>query len=519
MRRAATAVAAGALLAAAFPRPAWPALAWIALAPLMVLALTARSAARAAATGLLFGLAFHALTFAWWYGLLRSHGRLSHPEAAAVFAFLAVYIAAYPAIFAAGLRRIAFRRGPAAALLLAPALWAGLELVRGLLFTGLPWSLVGASQQPWPLMIQVADRGGVTAVSLVVAAGNAFVAWIALCLPGGAPAARLMPAGRLALILAALPAATAAYGALRLAAPELPAPAIRVGIVQGTVPQDEKWEASARMKILDAHLEATREAALRGATLVVWPESSVPLPLTSAEAYRSMLERESRLLGIDLLVGSVHYDASEEGQVAYNSAFLLSGRAGGRATHRYDKMHLVPFGEYVPLRAWMGPVEKMVEEASDFSPGAAPGVIVTESVRLGPFICFEAIFPSLVRRFTAEGAQVLVNLTNDAFLGDTAGPPQHLALAAMRAVENRRWMVRAANTGISALVDPAGRIVSAAPYGTREVLVADVPLLDARSLYTRAGDAAGWACVIVAAGALIAPPLRGAAPSSGIRPA
>jgi len=485
----------------------------------MILALTARSAVRAAAAGLLFGLAFHGLTFAWWYGLLRSHGRLSHPEAAAVFALLAVYIAAYPAFFAAGMRRIAVRRGPAAALLLAPALWAGLELVRGLLFTGLPWSLLGASQQPWPLMIQVADLGGVTAVSFVVAAGNALVAWIALCVPGGTSAARLLPAGRLALILAALPAAAAAYGALRLAAPDSPAPTLRVGIVQGNVPQEEKWEASARREILDAHIEATRDAALRGATLVVWPESSVPLPLTSAEVYRTMLEGESRRLGIDLLVGSVHYDESEAGPVVYNSAFLLSARAGGRATHRYDKMHLVPFGEYVPLRAWLGPVEKMVEEASDFSMGAAPAVFDTESARLGPFICFEAIFPSLVRRFTAEGAQLLVNLTNDAFLGDTAGPPQHLALAAMRAVENRRWMVRAANTGISAVVDPAGRIVSAAPYGTREVLVADVPLLDARSPYSRAGDVAGWACVIVAAGALIAPPPRGAAPASGRRPA
>ncbi|HXI02507.1 MAG TPA: apolipoprotein N-acyltransferase, partial [Candidatus Saccharimonadales bacterium] len=297
-----------------------------------------------------------------------------------------------------------------------------------------------------------------------------------------------------------------AYGMVRLALPLPPSPTVRVGLVQGNVAQEIKWAPSERRRILSAHLDATKEAAARGATLVVWPESSVPLPLTSNETYRTMLEDLSGRLGIDLVVGSVHYVPGPNGpEAVYNSAVLLSGSQGGKIVDRYDKRHLVPFGEYVPMRSWLGPVEKMVEEASDFSSGRRTAVFESGTARLGPFICFEAIFPGLVREIVAAGAQILVNLTNDAFLGDTAGPRQHLELAAVRAVENRRWMVRAANTGISAVIDPFGRVTQALPYGTAGVLVADVPLLEARSLYTRAGDAAGWICVLVCALALISP--------------
>jgi apolipoprotein N-acyltransferase len=476
----------------------------------MGLALTSRSIPRSSLDGFLFGVVFHGLTFSWWYGLLRTYGRLSWPEAAGVFIALMLYLGAYAGLFSAGLALLARRRGAATALLAAPALWAGLELVRGRAFSGLPWSVLGATQQPHPILIQVADLGGVTAVSLVVACGNAAVTWAILSRREGVPSSNLRGSMRWAGILVAVPLLAVVYGAVRLAWMPEESGRIRVGLIQGNVPQDEKWQAAERMKILDTHLEATREAAARGAGLVVWPESSVPLPLTSSETYRTLLEALARSLEIDLLVGSVHYDdVGAEGRVVYNSAFLMKGGRGDRSGFRYDKIHLVPFGEYVPLRAWLGPVGKMVEEAGDFSKGKGPVIFQGGGARLGPFICFEAIFPSLVRRFTVEGAQVLVNLTNDAFLGDTAGPRQHLALAAMRTVENRRWMVRAANTGISAVVDPAGRIVGSTPYGTRQVLVTEVGLVDSPTLYAVVGDLVGWGCVILALASYFAPTFPG----------
>jgi apolipoprotein N-acyltransferase len=298
--------------------------------------------------------------------------------------------------------------------------------------------------------------------------------------------------------------ATTAYGSWRLAEERPYSGTIRVGLVQGNVPEEEKWEPSARLRIFDAHLEATRRAAESGATLVVWPESSVPLPLVEKPAYREALESLAREKRIDLLVGSVHHDRRGlPDERTYNSAFLLPGRGAGSSGERYDKIHLVPYGEYVPLREWLGFVSKLVTEASDFSPGSGIVVMKTEGARIGPLVCFEAIFPPLVRRFTAGGAQVLVNLTNDAFLGDSAGPRQHLALAQIRSVENRRWFLRAANTGISVAVDDRGRVIESIPYGTAGVIVADVSLFDDRTFYVRFGDVAGWACVILAVAATV----------------
>ncbi|HZE88827.1 MAG TPA: apolipoprotein N-acyltransferase, partial [Verrucomicrobiae bacterium] len=300
-------------------------------------------------------------------------------------------------------------------------------------------------------------------------------------------------------------AIAAAYGAARLAFPEPEGGgSLKVGLVQGNVAEEEKWDPSRAPAIFAAHLEATRRAAAAGARLVVWPESSVPSPLLSSPGYLEALELLAKNLDVDLLVGSVHYERrGEPGERTYNSAFLISGR--GRPIERYDKVHLVPYGEYVPLRRYLGFADKLVVEASDFTPGDRPRALSGAGVTLGPLVCFEAIFPSLARSVALEGAQLLVNLTNDAFLGDSAGPRQHLALAAIRAVENRRYLVRAANTGISAVVDDRGRVLQSLDYGRAGILVADVPLSARLSIYTRVGDAAGWLCVILSALAPFAP--------------
>lgn len=507
MKRAALAALSGAALATAFPAVDLGWLAWAALAPLIVLGLTGSSTIRCALEGLLFGLLLHGIVLAWWYQLLVKYGGLPHLAASGVFLLLVGYQACYPALFAGGLRLLLLRRGPSWALAVAPLLWAGLELIRSRAFTGLPWAVLGASQHEAPIVLRVAALGGVTLVSVVVASGNATLAGLWLAWRARKDAARIRPEPRSFVALLAVVILALGYGAsglLRGAAE--PERTFRVALVQGNIAQDEKWSPSARARILEAHMEATRRAAEAGARLVVWPESSVPLPLTSAPAYRSMLEALAAETGVDLLVGSVHYEArGERSERVYNSAFLLRPASGPARAQRYDKIRLVPFGEYVPLRGWLGPIGTLVEEAGDFSPGTAPVVMRSGPARLAPLICYEAIFPELTRRFVREGAEILVNMTNDGFLGDTAGPRQHLAFAAIRTVENGRWMVRAANTGISAVVDSGGRIRDSAAYGTEAVLVADVPLHDHRTLYTRLGDVPGWACVILALASLIAP--------------
>lgn len=519
MIRAASALLAGALLAAAYPPLGAGWTAWAALAPPLVLALTARGGGRAAAEGFLFGAAAHGLAFLWWYGFLRTYGKLTHPEAAGVFLLLAAYVASYSAAFAWAARSIAARRGAACAAAAAPALWAGLEHLRGRLLTGFPWNVLAASQHGAPIFLQTADLGGATLAGFVVACGGSALAAAGLAAAllrrragaAASPEARAEAArlGRAAACLLGVVAAAAAYGAFRLAGPEGAARTVRVGLIQGNVPQEEKWDPAARLRILEEHVEATRRAAARGARLVVWPESSVPLPLASAPAYRSRLERLARDLDVDLLVGSEHHEGrgGPSGRF-FNSAFLLLPSEPDGDHQRYDKVHLVPFGEHVPLRGWLGPIEALAVEASDFTPGAAQAVLRGRQARLGPLICFEAIFPPLARTVVRQGAQLLVNITNDAMLGDTAGPRQHLALASVRAVETRRTLVRAANTGISAVVDTRGRVAASAPYGIAAEIVADVTLGGGLTLYARLGDVAGWACVILAASLLLALPGR-----------
>ncbi|MBI3449389.1 MAG: apolipoprotein N-acyltransferase [Acidobacteria bacterium] len=493
MRRAAVALVSGGLLAAAFPPLDLSWAGWFLAAPLFVLAVTARTPLAAAREGFLFGLAFQAATFAWWYDLLVKWGRLSQPEAAGVYLLLAIHVALFFSLLGFWSHRIADRRGRPLALLVGPAIWAGLEWIRGFLFTGLPWSLLGATQARAPLFLQVADLGGVFAVSLVVAAGSA------------AAAAWWLRARRVAFVHLALIALAAAYGAARLALPGHVADrSIRVGLVQGNVAEEEKWDPSRAPAIFSAHLDATRRAAAAGAKLVVWPESAVPSPLVSSPAYLGALDLLAKDLGVDLLVGSVHYERrGAPDERTYNSAFLISG--SGHPMQRYDKVHLVPYGEYVPLRRFLGFVEKLVVEASDFTPGARPRVLKGAGATLGPLVCFEAIFPSLARSVSLQGAELLVNLTNDAFLGDSAGPRQHLGLAVIRAVEERRYLVRAANTGISAVVDDRGRVLQSLAYGGAGILVTDVPLASGLSVYARVGDAVSWICVILSALAPFAP--------------
>lgn len=508
MTRALLALISGVALAGAFPVPDQGWLAWVALAPLIILAVTASSLRVAALEGLLFGLAFFGPVMFWWHGLLIKYGALSHLSAAATFLGLITYLSLYSTAFAAGLKQMAARRGEAWAILIAPVLWAGLELVRGRALTGFPWAVLGATQDDWPVFLQVAELGGVTLVSLVVAAGNAAAAGLVRAGRRGEEPVARMTRRRGAALLAGVVLASLGFGIARMSMAAEPGERVRLALVQGNVAQDQKWKPEARARILDSHLEATRQAAKQGARLVIWPESSVPLPLTASPGYRRILSGHASSLGIDLLVGSVHYqDRGGPGERVYNSAFLIEGGAAEPFRQRYDKIHLVPFGEYVPLRWILGPMETLVEEASDFSPGESIRNLRSGGISLAPLICFEAIFPDLARRFVLEGAGLLVNMTNDAFLGDTAGPRQHLALASVRAVENRRWMARAANTGISAVVDPRGRLHDAADYGTAATILFDVPLRGEITLYSRLGDACGWACVIVALSFLIAPGL------------
>jgi apolipoprotein N-acyltransferase len=325
-------------------------------------------------------------------------------------------------------------------------------------------------------VIQIAELGGVYAVSFVVIAVNAaLAAAVVLGLKRSLPALGL--AG-------ALVAATVGFGYARLGERQGPVETATIAVIQPSIEQPLKWDPDFAATSFAIHVDLTRRAGRGRPALIVWPETSVPTLLRRDPAALSALAHLSREVGAGLLVGSL--DAEEASVPRYrNTAFLLDERG---IANRYDKIQLVPFGEYVPLSGVIGFVRGWAEFIADLEPGSRSVVFSGPPAPFGTVICYEGIFPALVRRFTKDGARFMVNMTNDGWFGRTAGPLQHLAMYPFRAVEHRVSVVRAANTGVSAVIAPSGAVVRSLPLFARGVLEHRVPLRRGETLYTRLGD-------------------------------
>ena len=512
-------VLAGLLMAVAFPlgppvAPRWDGFwqaGWLCLAPLMVAAARAGSPQAGAACGLASGAVAFGLVLSWMHPFLVRWGQLSGIEAAAVTGLLVLYVALHFAAFGALVALWAGRWGHPTALLLAPAAWTGLEVARDRLLAGFPWCLLGYSQQPVLAAIQVAELAGVYGVSFVLASFSAAVA----C--GVQNLFSIRRAGQTAAtaLLLAIAAAGLLWGRWRLDGLAFPGDGSKVALVQANVDQADKWDPAESDRIEEDHFRMTREAALRGSSLAIWSESSVPRSITDDPQYAGRLAALARETGARLLVGSVAYDRVGAVRVPYNSAFLVS--PSGDPAARYDKQKLVPFGEYVPIQRLLFFLEPLVQEAGDFHSGRSAGVLRDGELAIGPLICYEAIFTELARASVRAGAEALVNMTNDAWYGDTAMPRQHLAQSIFRAVETRRYLLRCASTGISAVVEPSGRIAARLPLGEQAILETVLPAMRQTTLYVATGDLFGIACGILSALALsgAARSSRGAAPSGG----
>jgi apolipoprotein N-acyltransferase len=306
---------------------------------------------------------------------------------------------------------------------------------------------------------------------------------------------------RAALLAALVPALVWAHGRFVLSQPLPDGPSLRVGLVQASIRQDEKWDAARLYENFGRHAELTRRAAGEGARLIVWPESAVPWDYDATPAIRDAMLVLAREGSAHIAFGNDDREAQPNGRDrVFVGAKLIDPE--GRLTLRYHKVRLVPFGEYVPAQPLLtlgGRVTaKLVQQVSDFTPGKAASVGAAGDRRLGVFICYEAIFPDFVRRFAGNGASLLVNITNDAWYGTTSAPFQHFAMTVFRAVENGRYLVRAANTGISGVVDPRGRVVARTELFERTVLVRDVPEATLDTFYVRHGDLFAWSCLAAA---------------------
>ena len=477
----------GVLLALSFPKFGHGAVAWIALTPLLA-ALPGTRPAEGARLGYLTG-AVSAMGLLYWTALVVvQYGGLSLPIGILITGLLGLAFAVFPLLFGAIVSLWLRAFGPAA-LLASPFVWVATELLRAHTFFEFPWCLLGYSQQENPAAIQIAAFTAVYGVSFAVALASALLAYAALVAERRGPALA---------VLVVLLVGLHSFGLWVMAEPLPESGRIRVGLVQGGVAQEDKWRPELALQNIDRHLDLTRRATDRGARLVVWPESAVPFYYDHTPALAERLREAVRSQGIYLLFGNDDRELGPPGsERVFVGAKMLSPQ--GELVLRYHKMQLVPFGEYVPLQPLItlgGRVAaKVIEQVADFTPGTEAVVAETDGHRLGAFICYEAVFPHLVRRFTAGGAELLVNITNDAWYGRTSAPYQHLAMTAFRAVENGRYLVRAANTGITAVVDPRGRVLERTKLFEPTVLVRDVPLLKGATFYARHGDVFAWAAL------------------------
>lgn len=476
-------IIAGGMLALAFPRPDFYPVAWMALVPLFVF-----MERRPFASGFAAGMAFFAPVLYWLNIVMTSYGGLQPIFSLLAYLFLLVYLSLYFGL-ATWLSCSLKLKLKLPFLLTMPFLWIALEYLRGYLLTGFPWALLGYSQQNFSAAIQSADVTGVYGVSFLLIAVNCALAWII-----SEPKIKWSWLGAVAVIL--MTVTHVGYGFWRNSQPlDVRSDRLRISLIQGNIDQAQKWVPENRQATIDKYQKLSKQALKDSVDLLIWPEAATPFFLQDETDIAQQVRNLSRQMETPLLLGSPAYQRLDNGRYKYfNSAFLL--QTGQQEVERSDKIHLVPFGEYVPLGQLLTFINKLVVGVGDFSPGRVKPLLLDDD-SIGTLICYEVIFPGLARDYVRKGSRLLVNLTNDAWFGQSSAPYQHLAMSRFRAIENRIWLARAANTGISAFVSPSGRVVSAGPIFQSLHLTETVGLGAGQTFYTRFGDLFAFVCLAI----------------------
>lgn len=367
--------------------------------------------------------------------------------------------------------RITAGAGGFASVFWVPAVWVAKDLIAENIFGGFPWCLAGYSQFRNRYFIQWAELGGIHLVSFLLIAANMLFFMLLK-----------RKDRKSALALTAFLIAVHAGGLALLKGHESrsdAAPFHRAGIVQPNSDHDRNFDFARTQATLDRLFAVSGRLARSGAEFVVWPEFTVPIYPRQSPYYQRQLLAFSRR-HVPLLAGFTDQRGSGG---TFNSVMLFQGDA----VETYDKVHLTPFGEYVLFRRWLFFIRKITDEIGDFSPGGKIHNLALAGRAVSTPICYEVIYPELVRSMIAKGGEVIVTLSNDSWFGRSSAPHQHLAMAAVRSVENRRWLLRSTSNGISALVDPAGRIVHQSPLRESRAFLARFQYLKARTLFNRWG--------------------------------
>jgi apolipoprotein N-acyltransferase len=538
-----------ALQVAIFPLPGLYGLAWVAVAPLLVAILRARRPEtlqlegqarllpatpwQGFALGYACGILWFAGTCYWIFDTMHRYGGLPIPAAVLALILFCLYVGLYHGMFglllalAAGannsgsrnseLKRTGSGASIRRALVAAPFLWVAVELARTRI-TAFPWELLGYSQTGNFALTRIATLTGVYGLSFEILLVNSVFA-AAFLVPKEVP--KEAPKERRKWLLVAACVATAILQAGQLLAPPPTAADHAALLVQPNIPilegalwtreyfQDTLRDLTAVSLHPAGEKAAGEKPALQKADrhfdLIVWPESPSPF-YTNDPLFRDAVSALARQSGTWVASGSIGITPAMHsggtGSQIFNSAALVSPQ--GEWVGRYDKVHLVPFGEYLPFPQVFAFAGGLTKEVGEFQRGASHRPLDAGGERFGMFICYESIFPDEVRQGPLQGAQVLLNISNDGWYGDSGAWKQHLQQTEMRAIENDRWLLSATNTGMTAAIDPYGRIVAATPRKVRTALAAPYALSSGTTFYTRHGDWFAYLCAIISAGALLA---------------
>jgi apolipoprotein N-acyltransferase len=491
----------------------WPLL-FVALVPLLV-AIRKAGLKQAAWCGLITGLV-HFLSLIYWIVIVMGrYGGLPWYISYPTLFSLALVLTVFVIIFSISARLLLMESTPLLPLWILPCLWVGLDWIRSFLFTGFPWMDLGYGLWNVPQLIQVSDLTGHYGITFLLLLTNTLVALLLT------DRARMLKLSILAPVVMLMLAA-AGYSTWRWQSLDRhlrTAEIMTIGVVQGNVDQDKKWVPEERQATVTAYIGQTVSLfAAKKPALVVWPESALPFYPDAQQPLMIPLRLLTTENRIAVLTGAPWYeviDRTNKKFLLYNSALLLNtdGRFGGQ----YFKSHLVPFGEYVPMKKYLPFIAPLVQTVGDFTPGTVENPIIYQKAKIGVLLCYESIFPDIAEKWVREGANILINLTNDAWYGKSSAPQQSFAMTVTRAVETRRSVVRAANTGISGFIDPLGRVQMRSEIFVPWEASVDVVLNEEVPVVVRYGHMFAPLCFFLGAGLLLLQVLRrrlGSVPTS-----
>lgn len=477
------------LLILSYPNFDLEILAWFSIVPLF-LAVSEKGLYHSFKIGFFTGLLFSLGILYWIVIAIHTYGNINLFLSFIILLLLVLYLSFYIALFTFITRFFQLELGIKATLL-SPFIWVSLEYLRSFFLSGFPWANLGHSQYLNLPFIQMADITGVYGLSFGIVLANS-----TLFLATHQKGRRVFPLKEF-IFTAIILVCFLIYGYYKIKLLDdyiKKAIPLRIGIVQPNIDQSIKWDESFQKETMEIYEKLSFKLTEDKPYLIIWPETATPFFFQQEKRYQPIVLNIPKKTGAFLLFGTPSYKI-EKGKINhYNSAFFISPQ--GEFLGQYDKIHLVPFGEYVPFGDYI-PLGSLGEGIGNFKPGKDIYNFSIPNGKFGVVICFEIIFPDLCRKFVKEDANFLVTITNDAWFGRTSAPYQHFSIAVFRAVENRVFIARAANTGISGFIDPKGKILNKTDIFTKETITGTIGLLREKAFYTKYGDIFVWICCVI----------------------